>query len=146
MTSGRSSNCYRDDINDANDNKVANNRTNNNKTITSKSFKYMTKLKGTTTTVIISLHKKTYFLFPNVLKDGLSEKIALEYDLSCISRKNGIFFSKKYFSFGREVKDAFSQEIHGNMIFFVCMYKCYKYGVTLLQKKIKDDLFPKKYI
>ena len=38
MTSGRLSNCYRDEINDANDNVVANNRTNKNKTITSKSF------------------------------------------------------------------------------------------------------------
>ena len=64
MTSGRLSNCYRDEINDANDNNVANNRTNNNKTITSKSFKYKTKLKGTTTTVIISLHKKNIFPFP----------------------------------------------------------------------------------
>ena len=38
MTSGRLSNCYRDEINDANDNVVANNRTNKNKTIKRKSF------------------------------------------------------------------------------------------------------------
>ena len=38
MTSGRLSTCYRDEINDANDNDVANNRTNKNKTIRSKPF------------------------------------------------------------------------------------------------------------
>ena len=27
--------------------------------------------------------------------------------------------------------------MHENMIFYVCMYKCYKYDVTLLQKKSK---------
>ena len=30
-----------------------------------------------------------------------------------------------------------SQKIHGNMIFFVYMYKCYKYGITLLPKIAK---------
>ena len=30
-----------------------------------------------------------------------------------------------------------SQNIHGNMIFFVYMYKCYKYGITLLPKIAK---------
>ena len=29
-------------------------------------------------------------------KDGLSKKIALEYDLSYIMRKDGISFSRKY--------------------------------------------------
>ena len=43
------------------------------------------------------------------------------------------------------MKDDLSQEIHGNMIFFVYMYKCYKYDITLIQKKINDDLLPKKY-
>ena len=44
------------------------------------------------------------------------------------------------------MKDDLSQEIHVNMIFSVYMYKCYKYDITLLQKRIKDDLLPKKYI
>ena len=33
------------------------------------------------------------------------------------------------------MKDDLSQEIHGNMIFSVYMYECYKYDITLLQKK-----------
>ena len=32
------------------------------------------------------------------------------------------------------MKDDLSQEIHGDMIFSVYMYKCYKYDITLLQK------------
>ena len=48
MTSRSLPNCYRDEINDENDNNVANNRINNNKTITSKYFKYKTKLIAST--------------------------------------------------------------------------------------------------
>ena len=55
------------------------------------------------------------------------------------------FYENMIFSFGRKMKDNISQEIHGNMIFFVYMYKCYKYDIILLQKKIKYDLLPKKY-
>ena len=33
------------------------------------------------------------------------------------------------------MKDSFSQEIHGNMIFSVYRRKCYKYDTALLQKK-----------
>ena len=50
--------------------------------------------------------------------------------------KMGVFFWKlSYFLFGRKIKDDLSQEIHGNMILSVYMYKCYKYDITLLQKK-----------
>ena len=35
------------------------------------------------------------------------------------------------------MKDELSEEIHGNMIIFVYMYKYYKYDITLLQKKPK---------
>ena len=49
VTSGSLWNYYRDEINgDANENNGANNRINNNKTITSKSFEYKTKLIGST--------------------------------------------------------------------------------------------------
>ena len=44
----------------------------------------------------LTLHKKPYFIFPNVLKDEISKKIALEYDLSCIIRKDDISFPRKY--------------------------------------------------
>ena len=46
--------------------------------------------------------------------------------------------------FRQKMKDDLSQEIHGNMIFSVYMYKCYKCDITLLPKKIKDDLLPRK--
>ena len=60
-------------------------------------------------------------------KDCLSKKkITLEYDLSYI-------IWKIYFFFGRKMEDDLSQEIHGNIIFSVYMYKCYKYNI--LQKK-----------
>ena len=49
MTSGSLWNYYRDEINDdANENNAARNKINNNKTITSKSFEYKTKLLGRT--------------------------------------------------------------------------------------------------
>ena len=43
---------------------------------------------------LVALHEKPYFLFPSVLKDGLSKNISLEYDLSCI--KWDFFFTRKY--------------------------------------------------
>ena len=35
------------------------------------------------------------------------------------------------------MKDDLSQELHGNMVFSVYIYKCYKYNTTLLEKKSK---------
>ena len=53
-----------------------------------------------------------------------------------LSGKMVLFFRKiLYFFFGGKMKDTFSQEIHGNMIFSVYRRKCYKYDTTLLQKK-----------
>ena len=43
-----------------------------------------------------ALHEKPCFLSPNDDQDGLSKKIALEYDLSCIISKDDISFSRKY--------------------------------------------------
>ena len=40
--------------------------------------------------------------------------------------------------------DDLSEEIHGNMIFSVYMYKCYKYDITLLQKKSQRRSSPEK--
>ena len=77
-----------------------------------------------------------YFL-QIIWKDGLSKKIALEYNLSCcIVWKDGISFSPKILSY-LKMKYDLSQKIHGNMTFSVCMYKCYKYDITVLQKKSK---------
>ena len=76
-----------------------------------------------------------YIFFKCPEKMVFPKKIALEYDISCIIWKYGIFFQKAwYFFFGRKMKDDLSHEIHGNMIFSVYMYKCYKYDIILLQK------------
>ena len=56
-----------------------------------------------------------------------------------------VFFPPKTWIFflWQEVRDDPSQEIHGNIIFSVYTYGCYKRGVTpLSQKKIKDGLIP----
>ena len=54
-------------------------------------------------------------------KDGLSQTVALEYDLSYIMRKDGIFSPENMiFFYGRKMKDDISQKIHGNMMFSVC--------------------------
>ena len=53
MTSGSLWNYYRDEINDDVNENTYNNRINNNKTITSKSFEYETKLIGRTRDKII---------------------------------------------------------------------------------------------
>ena len=41
------------------------------------------------------------------------------------------------------MKDDLSQKIHGNMIFSVYMYKCYKCDITRLPKKAKIIFFRK---
>ena len=142
--------------------------------------------------------------FQTSWKDGLSKKIVMKYDLSCIIGKNDISFFRKYdltlrrkmkddlcqkkyteiwyflqmfwkdglfkrdyyagvwsllyylerwyffpktwyFFLGQEARDDLSQEIHGNMIFPVYTYGCYKRGVTpLCQKKSKMVLSRKR--
>ena len=65
------------------------------------------------------------------------------HDLSCIIwRKDGIFFPENMMFFPwQEVREDLSQEIHGNMIFSVYTYGCYKRGVTpLCQKKKKSKM------
>ena len=43
-----------------------------------------------------TLHEKPYFFFKMFSKNGLSKKVALEYYLSCIIRKDDISLSRKY--------------------------------------------------
>ena len=58
----------------------------------------------------------------------------MEYDLSSIIWKYDIFSPKTwYFFFGLKIKDDLSQEIHGNIILSVYMYKSYE-----------NDILPKK--
>ena len=110
-----------------------------------------------------------------LLKDGLSQKnawkydiffkcskkvlfpknIALEYDLSCIIRKDGISFYRKYDIFSRrKVKDDLSLKIRGNMIFGKGGVPCifgkggvsfsYRHEITLLSKEERLSS-PEKY-
>ena len=96
-------------------------------------------------------------------KDGLSIKNALKYYLFCNIWKDGItFFPKIYFLYSRKMKDDLYQKIHGNKIFSVHLFKCYKYDTTPLPNKQrqsclqimhlrhfaitrKDDIHPKGY-
>ena len=91
--------------------------------------------------------RKYDIFFRSSEKKVFSKRAAPGHDLSCIILKDGIFFPKKrYFSLGQEASDDLSQEIHGNMIFSVYTYGCYKPGVTPpCQKRIKDGLIPQKY-
>ena len=78
-----------------------------------------------------------WYFFQMPWKDGLSKnsRTGMWSVLYYLERR--YFFSRKiwYFSFGWKRKDNLSQEIHGNMIFSVYMYNCYKYDNTILQKK-----------
>ena len=66
-----------------------------------------------------------------------SKGIAPGNGLSCIIWKDGIFFPKtRSFFLGQEASDDPPQKIHGDMIFSVYTYGCYKPAVTpLCQKK-----------
>ena len=81
--------------------------------------------------------------------DGLSKKIALEYDLICIIRKHDISFSHKntILFFRRKMKDHLSQKIHGNMILSVCSVKIlFLFPTNMILPfwhKSKVDLLPK---
>ena len=84
----------------------------------------------------ITLH---IFFFQNVLKRWSFQKNRTgTWSFMYYLERWGYFYSKaRYFFFGRKMKDDLSQEIHVNTIFSVCMYKCYKYYITLLPKKSK---------
>ena len=56
-----------------------------------------------------------------------------------------VFFPPKtYFIFGRKMKDDFSEETHGNMMFSVYTYKCYKHGIMPVFPKQSNIIFPSK--
>ena len=79
------------------------------------------------------------------LQNGLS-KIKLHWDMIflVLSGKMVFIFQKIYYFCGWKMKDDFSQEVHGNMIFSVYLYKCYKYDITLVQQKNQRWSSPKK--
>ena len=98
--------------------------------------------------VIKKIHRNMIFSW-NFLKRWSFQKdrAGMGMIFFVLSGKMVFFLAKAwYFFLGQEVRDDLSQEIHGNMIFSVYTYGCYKRGVTpLCQKKIKDGLIPQKY-
>ena len=66
----------------------------------------------------LSLHRKPFFFFQTSWKDGLSKNNLLEYDLSCIIRRDDFFFLENMIlPYRRKMRDDLSQKIHINMIF-----------------------------
>ena len=97
---------------------------------------------------MIFLKKNTWkydIFFKCTEKMVLPKKIALEYDLSCIIWKDGIFFLKTwYFFLHRKWKMIFFKK-YMEILYFP--YICVNVTNMILPfcKKIKDDLLPKKY-
>ena len=63
--------------------------------------------------------KNHIFFFEMFWKDDRSKKIALEYDLPCIIRKDGVYFLQKYDIILQAENErwSFSKKIHWNMIY-----------------------------
>ena len=61
-----------------------------------------------------------------------------------LSEKMAFFSRKHIFFLEQEVRDDLSQEIHGNMIFSVYTYGCYKRSVTPLWQKISKIVLSRK--
>ena len=96
---------------------------------------------------MIFLKKKKYmeiwYILQMFWKDGLSKRIALEYDLSYIMRKDGISFSRKYdiFFMDKKWKMIFLKKYMETWHFLYVgkdgiSFSC-KYETTLLSKKAK---------
>ena len=70
------------------------------------------------------IHQKM-IISGNVLKRGSSQKITLEYDLSCVIRKEDISLSQKYDIIlqTKTERSSSSKIIHGKMIFSVYSVK-----------------------
>ena len=96
--------------------------------------------------------RKTIFYFSKFSKTiFFSKSIALEYDLSCIIRREGFFSPENMILFFRQkMKDHLSQKIQHSMIFSVYSVKIVSLFpsnmiLTFCQES-KDDQLPKKYI
>ena len=96
-----------------------------------------------------SLHEKQYFIFPNTLKRlSFPKNIALEYDLSCIIRREGFSSPENMILFFRQkMKDHLSQKIQRSMIFSVYSVKIvslFPSNMILTScQESKDDQLPK---
>ena len=79
------------------------------------------------------------FFFQTSWKDGLSKKIALEFDLSCIIGKDDISISRKYgFTPKRKMKDDLSQKNTQKYDIFI---KCSENMVFSIRIVPGHDLF-----
>ena len=73
-----------------------------------------------------SLYEKPYCLFANVLQRLFLQKVALEYDLSCIIREYGIFFPKIWsYSLDGKWKMPFLQKYLEIWYFLYVWYRRY---------------------
>ena len=101
---------------------------------------------------LVVLSGKMIFLFPQnmalffrrKMKDDLPQKNTWKYSIFFKCPEKMVFpkrialeYLERWYFFPENMKNDLSQEIHGNMIFSVYMYKCYQYDITLLKKKSK---------
>ena len=93
--------------------------------------------------IFLKKYTEIYFL-QTFWKDGLSKKG--RHMIFLILSGKMVFFPQNMIFFPwAESEWQLSQELHGNMTFFVYTYGCYKRGATPLCKEIKDGLIPQKY-
>ena len=84
------------------------------------------------------MHENPSFLSKYFQKMVFQKKLHCNMIFFVLSGKICFFFLRKYniFSIG-ENERCLSQKICGNMIFFLYMYKCYIYDITILPRKAK---------
>ena len=83
--------------------------------------------------------RRWYFSFPKIWSYSLGGKWKIIFLKKYMERWYLILIRKYDIFFVWKIKDDLSQEIYGNMIFSVYMYKCYKYNIALLPKKKRQS-------
>ena len=91
-------------------------------------------------------YMEIWYILQMFRKDGLSKKIALEYDLSYIMRKDGISFSRKYdiFLWTENERWYFSKNIWKYDVFCMLVKVVFLFPTNMklpFCQKSKDDLF-----
>ena len=92
-------------------------------------------------------YMEVWYILQMFRKDGLSKKLALEYDLSYIMKKDDIFFSRKYFFLRTENERwDFSKNTWKYDVFCMLVKVVFLFPTNMklpFCQKSKDDLFPK---
>ena len=93
-------------------------------------------------------YMEIWYILQMFRKDGLSKKIALEYDLSYIMRKDGISFSRKYdiFFTDKKWKMIFLKKYMEVWCFCMLVKVVFLFPINMklpFCQKSKDDLIPK---